>query len=324
VVIDPTTEEQPALRKAAAFADHVNADLELLTCIYDADIAHVQWVTGHDLEHIRDATIGQHLEVLRELADSVRGEGREVSYKVVWDAPLHEAIVREALRLEPDFVVKDTHHHSAISRALFTNTDWHLIRECPFSLWFVKPAQAAENATVMAAVDPTHEHDQPVALDRRIIQEAQILSAMFEERLHLVHAFDLPPTDLGGAFASPTIVVDIADDRITEKTREVHATALNNLAADIGFPAEQIHLSEGAPVTTLPSMAEELNANIVVMGAVARSRLQRAVVGSTAESTLDRFSCDVVVVKPDGFKSPIESTPEPFGYIEKTGDNVRA
>ena len=55
VVIDPTTKDQPALSKAAEFAKHIGADLALLVCIFDPDIAHVQWVTGSDLEHLRSA-----------------------------------------------------------------------------------------------------------------------------------------------------------------------------------------------------------------------------------------------------------------------------
>ena len=104
VVIDPTTKEQPALSKAAEFAKHIDADLALLACLFDPDIAHVQWVTGQDLAHIRDAAIDQQLDVLEKLADPLRSEGRSVSCKVVWDNPLHEAIVREALRINPDFV----------------------------------------------------------------------------------------------------------------------------------------------------------------------------------------------------------------------------
>jgi universal stress protein E len=320
VVIDPTTEDQPALLKAAEFAKHIDADLCLLACLFDPDIAHVQWVTGHDLEHIRDAAIDRQFENLQELADSLRGEGRSVSCKVVWDNPLHEAITREALRINADFVVKDTHHHSAISKALFTNTDWHLIRECPSTLWLVKPVPRPNQATVMAAMDPTHEHDQPVALDHRIIQAAQLFSVMFEERLHVVHAFDLPGPPLSGAFATPVIASAALGESIIEKAREVHTTALEKLAADVGFPAEQVHLREGNPVDVLPVMADKLNSNIVVMGSVARSSLNRIIIGSTAERTLDHFHCDVVVVKPDDFTSPVESSPEPYGYLEKTGD----
>jgi universal stress protein E len=318
VVIDPTTEQQPALSRAAEFAKDIGADLSLLGCLFDPDIAHVQWVTGSDLAHLRDAAIDDLFERLERLAVPLRAEGRTVSCKVVWDSPRHEAIVREALRIEPDFVVKDTHHHSALSRALFTNTDWHLIRECPFPLWFVKQESAPSHATVMAAVDPTHEHDQSAALDHRIIRTAQLFSVMFEERMNLAHVFEPPLPQITGPFAAPAVAGAMLDPALIEQVREIHTKALQTLAADIGLPPEQVHLREGDQVELLPEMAAELHASIVVMGSIARSGLQRAIVGHTAEKTLEFFPCDVVVVKPDDFKSPIEAIPSVYGYVEKT------
>jgi universal stress protein E len=319
VVIDPTTENQPALLKAAEFAKHTGADLALLVSLFNPDIAHVQWVTGSDLEHLRVAAIDAAFSALEQFAEPMRGEGRAVSCKVVWDNPLHEAIVREALRVDADFVVKDTHHHSVISRALFTNTDWHLIRECPCPLWLVKSMPAPNHPTVMAAVDPTHEHDQTTVLDHRIIQTAQLFSVMFEERLQLVHVFEPPPPVITGPFIAPAGALSSLDPSLVEQAREAHVKAMQTLAADIGFPAEQVHVRDGDQVEVLPEMAGELNANIVVMGAIARSRLQRAIVGHTAEKTLELFPCDVVVVKPDDFKSPVEDIPPVYGYSEKAG-----
>ena len=318
VVIDPTTKEQPALERAAEFAKHIDADLALLVCLFDPDIAHVQWVTGSDLEHLRSAAIEEQFHVLEQLADSLRSEGRSVACKVVWDNPLHEAIVREALRLEADFVVKDTHHYSAISRALFTNTDWHLIRECPCPLWLVKPVPVPNHPSVMAAIDPTHEHDQTTVLDHRIIQTAQLFSVMFEERMHLAHVFEPPPPYIIGPSASSAVAAAALDPALLQQAREAHASALQKMAADVGLPEAQVHLREGDQVALLPEMASELSANVVVMGAIARSPIDRIIVGHTAEKTLDRFSCDVVIVKPDDFKSPIESIPPTYGYIEKT------
>ena len=317
VVIDPTSEEQPALAKAADFAQHIDADLALLTCIFDPDVAHVEWVTGDSLEHLRNSAMDEQFEVLEKLAAPLRAAGRTVSIKVLWDKPLHEAIVREALRISPDFVVKDTHHHSAVSRALFTNTDWHLIRECPFPLWLVKPMPASANATVMAAIDPTHEHDQTAALDHRIVQTAQLFSAMFEERVELVHIFEPPPPMITGVFPA-TVPAGPDSQELIDRARAAHVEALSTMAAEGGFPAEQVHIREGDQVKALPEAAAELQANIVVIGAIARSALQRAVIGHTAEQTLEHFNNDVVVVKPDDFKSPIESIPPIYGHAEKT------
>ena len=193
VVIDPTSEDQIALAKAVAFTKHIHANLVLFANIFNPDIAHVQWVTGQSLDHLRAAALEEVFQALEQMAEPLRQAGKNVSCKVAWDSPLHEAIVREALLIEADFVIKDTHHHSAISRTLFTNTDWHLIRECPAALWLVKPTPDRDDATVMAAVDPTHEHDQTAALDHRILQTAQLLATLFEERLELVHIFEPPP-----------------------------------------------------------------------------------------------------------------------------------
>ena len=318
VVIDPTTNAQPALAKAAALAGHLGSKLMLLACIYDQYVAGERFYDGPDLVGLRANMVNDEFQTLQALAGPLRNEGLSVQCNVVWDHPLHEAIVREALRVEPSFVVKETHEHSSLSRTLFTNTDWHLIRECPFALWLVKPGPMPDHATVMAAVDPTHEHDEQGELDRRIIEQAQLLSVMFEERLHLVHTFDLPSAAVITAFSSAPASASPppAYERLTTEIGQMHTAAFERLTAGIGFPADQLHLYQGG-TDKLPDIAEDLRADIVVMGAVARSRLQRAIMGSTAEMTLDRFPCDVVIVKPTAFVSPIEANTNIYARREK-------
>ncbi len=50
---------------------------------------------------------------------------------------------------------------------------------------------------------------------------------------------------------------------------------------------------------SLPALVEEIDAAVVVMGAISRSGIDRVFVGSTAERLLDELVCDVLVVKPD-------------------------
>ena len=51
---------------------------------------------------------------------------------------------------------------------------------------------------------------------------------------------------------------------------------------------------------------EPRSSDILVMGAVSRSLLVRPVIGSTAERVIDHVDCDVLVVKPAGFKSHVK------------------
>jgi universal stress protein E len=70
---------------------------------------------------------------------------------------------------------------------------------------------------------------------------------------------------------------------------------------------DHAHLVSGLTHEELPALAEKLDAAVVVMGAVARNRLKRLFIGSTAERTLDHLPCDLLIVKPNWFKSPVES-----------------
>jgi universal stress protein E len=303
VVIYPTAKIQPALEKAAKLAEVTGRGLTVLGCAYDPYIAGDRFFDGPDLERLRSNLLDERLASLQALANPLRDRGLAVTCRAVWDNPLHEAIVREALAIEPEIVFKDAHHHSTLSRTLFTNTDWHLIRDCPSALWLVKKSPVAEHATVMAAVEPTHEHDEAADLDRKIIEQAQFLAAMFENSLHLVHTYNVPAESVVSAYAAlPDPVLPASEyQRAVQQEKQYHANALARLTKELDIPAERIHLRQGYATELLPQLAEELNAAVVVMGAVARSRLARAVIGSTAEKTLDRFACDVVVVKPDGF-----------------------
>ena len=320
VVIDPTTETQPALQKAAKFAAKTSHKLILLGCVYDQYIAGDRFFDGPDLERLRSERLDEQLNALDTLAGPLRERGLAVTCKVVWDYPLHEAIVRETFDIQPDLVLKDAHHHSTLSRALFTNTDWHLIRECPAPLWLVKQFPAPGSATLVAAVEPTHAHDESAALDRKLIEQAEQLSVIFGNGVHLVHTYSVPTESVVNAYSAlPAPAAASEYERNVKQARQIHEDAVARLTKDIDIPADRIHISQGNAAEMLPALAEELNAGIVVMGAVARSRLARAIIGSTAEKTLDRFACDIVIVKSDGFVSPVDVHSDAKGFIEKTG-----
>jgi universal stress protein E len=64
------------------------------------------------------------------------------------------------------------------------------------------------------------------------------------------------------------------------------------------LPKERVHFRVGVAARDIVAAARELDAGVVLMGAVSRSRLERWFVGSTAESVLDRLPCNVWVEKP--------------------------
>jgi universal stress protein E len=297
VVIDPTAEEHPAFDRARQVAGQAGMSIQLFICDYRPHILGATFLDSKRLELAKQSFIAKHLERLDQIAQIGRDRGVDVHAGAAWDRPLFEGIIRQALEIDARYVFKDTHFHAAVSRALFTNTDWRLIQSCPAPLWLVKPGRTFERPAILASVDPMHEHDTTAALDARLLSDAFELAGRLDGTVDVFHAYNPfeRPEDPG-------------------KPEARHAAALNDLAAQFQVASEHVHLQAGNTTDLLPAMAAEKPCDLVVMGAVSRSRLERAIVGSTAENVLDRLPCDVLVIKPKGYISPVTFKLQPGGY----------
>lgn len=304
-VIDPTSEEQPAMRRSAWVAKASGAKVELFICYYNEYLSGGRLFDAPSLEETRGEIIEGYEKRLEELAATLKDDGLEVTTRAVWDHPLYEGIVRHAAAIDADLVFKDTHHHSALARALLTNTDWNLIRTCASPLWLVKPRAVPETPSFIAAIDPMNEHDKPAALDDQILVLGKTLSEAVGGELHAFHAYD-PRMAIATATANAYVPVSLPFDEMEKQMRRLHGKRFEEIIRFHGVSKDDAHLVSGLTHEELPALAEQLDAAVVIMGAVARNRLKRLFIGSTAERTLDQLPCDLLIVKPDWFKSPVE------------------
>lgn len=53
-------------------------------------------------------------------------------------------------------------------------------------------------------------------------------------------------------------------------------------------------------------VADEMEADLLVMGTVCRTGIAGFFIGNTAESLIPDATCSVLALKPDGFVSPVE------------------
>ncbi len=304
-VVDPTVADQPAVRRAAWLAKNNGAELELLVCYYNEYLSGDRLFDSPSLEKARDEVIQSHEKHLEALAEPLRGDGIVVKTSAVWDHPLYEGIVRRAVESGSDIVLKDTHHHSAVTRALLTNTDWNLIRTCPIPLWLVKPQEVEKTPIFVAAIDPMHQHDKPAALDDEILHVAKALAKDVSGEVHAFHAYD-PRIAVATATANAYIPVSLPFDEIEQQMHEDHEKRFTEITEFHKIPSENAHLVAGLTHEELPRVADQLGADVVVMGAVARNRWKRLFIGATAERTLEDLACDLLIIKPDWFQTPVD------------------
>jgi universal stress protein E len=304
-VVDPTADSQPAANRAAWLAENIGADLELLVCYYNEYLSGDRLFDSPSLEKARAEVIASHEQNLEKLAEPLRASGIIVKTTAVWDHPLYEGIVRRAVESKADLVVKDTHHHSAVTRAFLTNTDWNLIRTCPMPLWLVKPQDFAETPVFVAAIDPMHQHDKPAALDDEILHISKDIATRVHGDLHAFHSYD-PRIAVATATANAYIPVSLPFDEIEQQMHEDHQKRFREITEFHKVDKEKSHLVAGLTHEELPLIAESLKADVVVMGAVARNRWKRLFIGATAERTLEHLPCDLLIIKPDWFQTPVD------------------
>ncbi|MCH9696327.1 MAG: universal stress protein [Gammaproteobacteria bacterium] len=304
-VVDPTSPEQPGVSRAAWLAKATGAELELLVCYYNEYLSGDRLFDSPSLEKARNEVIENHEKHLEDIAEPIRKDGITVKTSAVWDHPLYEGVVRHANASGADLIIKDTHHHSAVTRALLTNTDWNMIRTCPMPLWLVKPRALAEKPAFVAAIDPMNQHDKPAALDDEILSMSKRIAGKVDGVVHAFHSYD-PRIAVATATANAYIPVSLPFDEIEQQMHEDHQKRFKEITEFHDVDDDKAHLIAGLTHEELPAIADKLAADVVVMGAVARNRWKRLFIGATAERTLEHLPCDLLILKPDWFKTPVD------------------
>ncbi|MGI9286302.1 MAG: universal stress protein [Pseudomonadales bacterium] len=291
-VVDPTTKTQLALTRAVELAQQFDAELVLFVCDYLYELGDSPFLSTSSQRHGLEAFLHRKQKWLDALANPLHAQGFQVDTEVVCGKRVHEETVRKCLRSDIDLVVKATEHHSKIDRTFFSSSDWHLIRECPTPVLLVKLEAMADTPQLVAAVDPFSEQENPLHLDQKIMQVGQLLRDKLGAKLNVVHWYE-----------SPYFSAD--EDAIPKLVKQAHEEKLATLLADYDVTPEQVYLQAGENDKVLTELASTVHASMVIMGAQSQDFLERVIIGSTAERILDRLPCDILVIKPDGFVSPV-------------------
>lgn len=287
--------------KIARLAVTLDAQVELFHCV-DA----TTWPGGapQRAERVIREGVRSRRQQLEALAGRIRMSGARVRTSVRWDHPAYAGIVRQVLRHKPSLLIASPTQRGRAKRFWLGRNDFRLIEACPCAVLFMKTRRPYTDAVVLAAVDPGHAHGKPAALDVQILGWASRLRDALSAKLLVFHAH-VP--------WAQAMRCERQLQLAPESVRADVAAALHNtldggaleLAERYAVPRRRVHIAEGAAPETLAQFAKETMADIVVMGAAGRSGIGRLLIGHTAERVLDALDCDVLIVKPPGFRSSV-------------------
>ena len=273
-VVDPVGHVGPRLlRKLTHLARALEADVELFESAFEWGVLNQGGIGSGASDHETHETIQRRDRELNHVVEALQASGIHARGTVNSERPGHIGICRHVVASKPDLLVIQTTRHSSLARLLLSYTDFKLIETCPCPVLMLKTEKSYLEACVVAAVDPMHSHAKPAALDEAIIDAASQLATAVGGTLHICHAH-------------------------TPQGREECESRVHALARRAKLADDHTHLAGGDPSDVVPRFARSLQADVMVMGAVSRSALERVLIGYTAERVLDALNCDVLVVKP--------------------------
>jgi universal stress protein E len=261
VVIDPTTDNQRALKRACHIAGYTGASIVAFLCVFsDAETQNKDALKRVELE--------RHRRWLDPLIQEASDLNLKVDVRLRWDPNWRDALTGAANAANCDLIIKSTFRHGNTDRLLRTS-DWNLLRTAHCPVLLIKRDVLSESGKVLVAVDLASTDPEHRRLNEEIITAANlILENRSDLQLHAINAY-----------RSLEKFVDPLD-----------------LADRVGIERARVHIAKGAPEQVIPEFATKLDAELVIIGTTARRGVPGAVLGNTVERVLDHLVSDVLTV----------------------------
>jgi len=264
VVIDPTTDNQTALSNAARIASHDN---NIALHVYEGIYSDEKNMDPVALERVE---LERHRAWVESLVAPIRESGNPVEVEIEWTSQWRDAIAPAAENSQADLIVKAASVHSGAGRRLLKTSDWTLLRQAHCPVYLIKKDTVSPGARILVALDIARQDEVHTELNDRVIEYGSLLAELIPDSdLHAVNAY----SDAENFIYQP------------------------DLAAKIGVERTSAHAVEGDPENVIPEVAEEIQAEIVVIGTAARAGIKAAVIGNTAEKILDALHTNIFTVK---------------------------
>jgi universal stress protein E len=257
VVIDPTQRDQPAFTRALESAVMTGARLHIYACLEDRK-------SVDDTE----AEVQRLQGILDELQNRAAADGVEAATEIEISADWRKRAVTAAARCSASMIFKTYVEHSDLQREIRTTYDWTLLRLAPCPVLLIKNVRDWKHRRILAAVNSQSTDEAHIKLNNQIISFAQQFTDAYGSDAHIVTAYQ-------------------------DRNHVPEATAL---AEFCGVSNDYVHIGEGKPADVIRDTANEIEADLILIGTVGRSGIKGTIVGNTSERLLDHTQSDLLVL----------------------------
>lgn len=279
-----------AFDKARWMAKNVGASLHILVVIEGTDD------TTDEVESKRHE-MSRH--AVDRLSQELEKEGIEVESTIDEGIAWYEILKHSKWTNSDWIMLSSTRKGVASDGSVLGSTARKVVRQSKRPVWVVQESPAKPIKNIAVPVDLTD-------ISGKLVGAGLRLGELLDANVKLVHSVDYSGELV--CFRYPDV-----QKRLTAYRQKVQDTArekMMNLAGG-DFNPDNIVLSKNNITHVLPEMVSNGETDMVVMGSVSRTGIPGFVIGNRAEKLLNRLECSLLVMKPEGWESPIKIDEKP-------------
>ncbi|WP_321389529.1 universal stress protein [Emcibacter sp.] len=257
VIIDPAEEVQYALRRVELMNDIIEGGVDIHLFI------------SVEMDKLGRQAFEFHCdnEWFANLVKPLHKHGINYTAEVYWTEDWQKSVLNAVERHGIDAIVMSDYtteeHQNDMSAAR-----WALLRVAPCPVLIVHPSSQLHRKTILGAVNMQTDNPSYVDLNRNILKVTQMMAKSYGAEKHTVNAY--------------------------EDSMEFPDRAM--LLRETDTVQENLHVQMGDPETIIATVADDIDADVVVIGTLSRRGLRAAMRGNTSERIIKRLNRDVMVL----------------------------
>lgn len=260
-VINPEQFVQPAFERGEWIAARNGAVLHLYCCVGEEGIAADSAAAAFAVERA--------LGWLKRLTREAGEYELKTEIQVEWNPHWRERIADAARECDADLIVKTVSRHSGLARQLKTTADWTLLRKAHCPVLLIDPARPPQPKKILAAVKLRPGTEEYTVLNEQVVSLSHRIAGALEAELDAVTVYR-------------------GDDMYFDRQK---------FATTCGLPRNRVHSVEGTPHRGIAQVAQEIDADILVIGCANRNLKEGgSIIGDTAQRIIDEVDTDLVVI----------------------------
>ncbi|GIU22176.1 universal stress protein [Shewanella schlegeliana] len=282
-VIDNDSPVQFALNKALQLAKKTNSKVTVLKI--DRPYSNLLSKIGLIPNNALDPML-----FVKKLLAKYQRQGVEVEIKSINNLKDHVALLNETQSGDYDLVIINNKHHNALLSEFIPRGEAHLLRDCDQPIMIVGNKSWQAHGHILTALETADSNTEHKELNQCLIDDSQQLASLLDNDIHLLNCYQLENWNMS--------VTKVNHQSSDEEQKKQHWDRLVNSAKNYHLADDHLHLEQGLPDHVIPAVANQCNANLLVIGAGEHHGLISELKGHTSSVLVDELKCDILAIKP--------------------------